>query len=110
MARGHDRAGRCVGEGLEHPSAVVDELAPRSFVALVEAGPRTPGRDRPVEAPAELALAPDPWRGFVGAAMVQPEAHGLPLAEGEPGGHPSIVDRHRDRGGQDEDVGAALQA
>ena len=44
-----DRAGRLERQRLEHAAAVVDEVAPRSVVGLVQLRPRLPGRDGVVE-------------------------------------------------------------
>ncbi len=42
----HDGAGRLVGQRLQHPSAVVHQVAPRALVALVDPRPRPPRVDR----------------------------------------------------------------
>ena len=43
---GDDRAARLEGQRLQHPAAVVHQVAPRPVVGLVQAGPRLPGDDR----------------------------------------------------------------
>ena len=54
------------GERLEHPSAVVHQVSPRTHVGLVELRPRLPRRHGVVEPCADLGLAPDPGRARVG--------------------------------------------
>ena len=57
-----DRAGGLERQRLEHASAVVDEVAPRTDVRLVQLRPRLPRRHGVVEPRRDLVLAPDPGR------------------------------------------------
>ena len=77
-----DRAGGCEGEGLEHPSAVVHQVPPRTLVGLVELGPRLPRRHGVLESCAYLGLAPDPGCFRLGPlAVMEGQTRALAAAE-----------------------------
>ena len=80
--RGTDRAGGLERQRLEHPSAVVDQVSPRTDVGLVQLRPRLPRRHGVVQPGRDLVLAPHPGRRVVGPpVVVQGEAGVLSLTE-----------------------------
>ncbi len=98
-----DRAGRREGERLEHPSAVVHQVSPRTHVGLVEVRPRLPRRHGVVQPGVDLGLAPDPGRARVGPRrVVKGEARALAAAELEPARDRRLIDGqgHRRRDDQ----------
>src|SRR5680860_392368 len=55
---GHDGPGRLVSQGLQHTAAGVNEILPRSLVALMNTRPRLPPANGVVYAGHDLLLAP----------------------------------------------------
>ena len=105
--RGADRTGGLERQRLEHPSAVVDQIAPRTDIGLVQPRPGLPPRHRVVQSRRDLGLAPHPGLPVVGPfAVLQGEADPLSLMKAQParGGRP--VDRHGHGARQDQDIGA----
>ena len=104
--RGADRASRLKRQRLEHPSAVVDEISPRTVVGLVQPRPRLPRRHGVVEPRGDLGLAPHPGRPGVGPLLVvQGEAGPLSLTEDEPARCGGPVDGQGHPARQDHDIG-----
>ena len=102
-----DGAGGCKGERLEHPSAVVHQVLPGTFVSLVQLRPRLPRRHGVLEAVDYLGLAPDPGcTGLVPASVVQGEACALAMVKLEPARDPRRVDGERGWRREDQHVGA----
>ena len=108
--RGADRAGGLERQRLQHAPAVVDQIAPRPDVRLVQLRPRLPRRHRVVEPRRDLRLAPHPGarRSSARRAVVQCEARLLPFVEHEPARGRRPLDRQRShRARQQQDVGTA---
>ena len=75
--RGDDRPGGEVGEGVEHAAAVMNQIAPRPLVALVDGRPGAPRLGGVGQAVGDLLCAPQLGRCLRRAQMVESERHGL---------------------------------
>ena len=88
--RSDDGPGGLVRQRLEHAAAVIDEVAPRPLVGLVQRRPRLPLLDGPGEEVLDLSLRERLLRGLLGGAALHGERGGLSGRQPEPeaGGGP----------------------
>ena len=104
---GDDGTRRAERQRLQHPTAVVHELAVRAVVALVQRRPRAPRGDRVVELVGDGVLRPQFRRSIAGCSMVEREPDGVAGAHEEPRAGRGAIDLEGHRRGQHQPVPAA---
>ena len=104
---GDHRTGGLVGQRLQHPATVVDEIAPWPAVVLVQPGPRPPRVGRRAQRVVELLGRQRARPRFGRRAVLQPEQHTVARGERQPSGCGRTGDVERGGAGKHHDVGAA---
>ena len=104
---GDDRTGRLIHEGLQDQTAVIDEVTPRAFVALMRRRPRPPGTDGALDLPCYLGLGPHPGSLLLDRAVMEGEAGSLAGAQSEAHAGGRSLDGDWGGGREDEDIGAS---
>ena len=94
---GDHRSGRIVGQGVQDPAAVVDQVPRRALVGLVQVRPGPPGLGGAVQPFGDLGLAPQPGRRLRAQLVVEGEAADVSLGHREGGAARELLDGQRER-------------
>ena len=96
--RGDDRAAGLEGQPLQHPAAVVDQVAPRAVVGLVQLGPGPPGGDGAVQ-PSASSSCDQTRAGFCSSVeRCSAKCTVSPAGQRMPAGPTPVGEVERDRG------------